>query len=139
MQAGLQGRYHVVSIAFIYCHIYKLHPPNDPRFFFKVSGLPNPELMWLVNGRPINPDLYHKMLVRENGVHSLVIDPLTQKDAGTYTCIASNKAGQGSFSLELKVVGEQISVGVGGIENKSGDFYEVWEGFKHSFSLQRKR
>uniref|UniRef100_A0A3P9BYJ1 Myopalladin n=1 Tax=Maylandia zebra TaxID=106582 RepID=A0A3P9BYJ1_9CICH len=70
----------------------------------KVSGLPNPELMWLVNGRPVYPDLYHKMLVRENGVHSLVIDPLTQKDAGTYTCIASNKAGQSSFSLELQVV-----------------------------------
>lgn len=75
-------------------------------FVFQVSGLPNPELMWLVNGRPIYPDIYHKMLVRENGIHSLVIDPLTQNDAGTYTCIASNKAGQSSFSLELKVVGK---------------------------------
>ncbi|XP_041803214.1 myopalladin isoform X2 [Chelmon rostratus] len=74
----------------------------------KVSGLPNPELMWLANGRPIYPDLYHKMLVRENGVHSLVIDPLTQNDAGTYTCIASNKAGQSSFSLELKVVEKEM-------------------------------
>uniref|UniRef100_A0A8C4FE00 Ig-like domain-containing protein n=1 Tax=Dicentrarchus labrax TaxID=13489 RepID=A0A8C4FE00_DICLA len=74
----------------------------------KVSGLPNPELMWLVNGRPIYPDLYHKMLVRENGIHSLVIDPLTQNDAGTYTCIASNKAGQSSFNLELKVVEKEM-------------------------------
>ncbi|XP_035519960.1 myopalladin isoform X1 [Morone saxatilis] len=74
----------------------------------KVSGLPNPELMWLVNGRPIYPDLCHKMLVRENGIHSLVIDPLTQNDAGTYTCIASNKAGQSSFNLELKVVEKEM-------------------------------
>ncbi|XP_028458733.1 myopalladin isoform X4 [Perca flavescens] len=74
----------------------------------KVSGLPNPELMWLVSGRPIYPDLYHKMLVRENGIHSLVIDPLTQNDAGTYTCIASNKAGQSSFSLELNVVEKEM-------------------------------
>ncbi|KAK5882092.1 hypothetical protein CesoFtcFv8_020715 [Champsocephalus esox] len=74
----------------------------------KVSGLPNPELMWLVNGRPIYPDLLHKMLVRENGVHSLVIDPLTQNDAGTYTCIASNKAGQSSFNLELKVIEKEM-------------------------------
>ncbi|KAM9726570.1 myopalladin isoform 2-T2 [Menidia menidia] len=74
----------------------------------KVSGLPNPELMWLVNGRPVYPDLYHKMLVRENGIHSLVIDPLTQNDAGTYTCIASNKAGQSSFSLELTVVEKEM-------------------------------
>uniref|UniRef100_A0A8C7YGV6 Ig-like domain-containing protein n=1 Tax=Oryzias sinensis TaxID=183150 RepID=A0A8C7YGV6_9TELE len=73
----------------------------------KVSGLPSPELMWLVNGKPIYPDLTHKMLVRENGVHSLVMDPLMQNDEGTYTCIASNKAGQSSFSLELKVVGKE--------------------------------
>uniref|UniRef100_A0A3P9IHN6 Myopalladin n=1 Tax=Oryzias latipes TaxID=8090 RepID=A0A3P9IHN6_ORYLA len=73
----------------------------------KVSGLPSPELMWLVNGKPIYPDLTHKMLVRENSVHSLVIDPLMQNDEGTYTCIASNKAGQSSFSLELKVVGKE--------------------------------
>uniref|UniRef100_A0A3P8UD98 Myopalladin n=1 Tax=Amphiprion percula TaxID=161767 RepID=A0A3P8UD98_AMPPE len=74
----------------------------------KVSGLPNPELMWLVNGKPIYPDIYHKMLVRENGIHSLVIDPLMQGDAGTYTCIASNKAGQSSFSLDLKVVEKEM-------------------------------
>lgn len=87
-----------------------------------MSGLPNPELMWLVNGRPVYPDLYHKMLVRENGVHSLVIDPLTQKDAGTYTCIASNKAGQSSFSLELQVVGkDRIRLGLLLFDNPNVD------------------
>ncbi|KAM9810024.1 myopalladin isoform X2 [Syngnathus typhle] len=84
------------------------HEGRVCRLDCKVSGLPNPELMWLVNGRPIYPDLYHKMLVRENGIHSLIIDPLTQRDAGTYTCIASNKAGQSSFSLELKVVEKEM-------------------------------
>nr|XP_015203118.1 PREDICTED: myopalladin isoform X1 [Lepisosteus oculatus] len=74
----------------------------------KVSGLPNPDLMWLLNGKPILPDLNHKMLVRENGVHSLLIDPLMQSDAGTYTCIATNKAGQNSFSLELSVVAKEV-------------------------------
>ncbi|XP_051508283.1 myopalladin-like isoform X2 [Myxocyprinus asiaticus] len=74
----------------------------------KVSGLPHPEIMWLLNGRPIYPDVTHRMLVRENGVHSLVIDPLTQADDGTYTCIASNKAGQSSFCLELNVVEKEM-------------------------------
>ncbi|KAK9964886.1 hypothetical protein ABG768_006018 [Culter alburnus] len=74
----------------------------------KVSGLPHPEIMWLLNGKPIYPDITHRMLVRENGIHSLVIDPLTQADDGTYTCIASNKAGQSSFCLELKVVEKEI-------------------------------
>lgn len=46
------------------------------------------------------------MLVRENGVHSLVIEPVTSRDAGIYTCIASNRAGQNSFNLELIVAGK---------------------------------
>lgn len=71
----------------------------------KVSGLPTPDLSWQLNGRPIRPDSSHKMLVRENGVHSLIIEPVTSRDAGIYTCIASNRAGENSFSLELTVAG----------------------------------
>ncbi|XP_041124092.1 myopalladin-like isoform X5 [Polyodon spathula] len=74
----------------------------------KVSGLPTPDLLWLVNGKPVLPDNTHKMLVRENGVHSLLIDPLMQSDAGTYTCIATNKAGQNSFCLDLTVVAKEV-------------------------------
>ncbi|KAI4555533.1 hypothetical protein MJG53_019223 [Ovis ammon polii x Ovis aries] len=74
----------------------------------KVSGLPPPELTWLLNGQPVLPDTSHKMLVRETGVHSLLIDPLTQRDAGTYTCVATNKTGQNSFSLELTVVAKEV-------------------------------
>ncbi|XP_023809661.1 palladin isoform X4 [Oryzias latipes] len=72
----------------------------------KVSGLPTPDLVWQLNGHSIRPDSSHKMLVRENGVHSLVIEPVTSRDAGIYTCIASNRAGQNSFNLELIVAGE---------------------------------
>nr|AAH52872.1 Mypn protein [Mus musculus] len=74
----------------------------------KVSGLPPPELTWLLNGQPVLPDASHKMLVRGTGVHSLLIDPLTQRDAGTYTCVATNKTGQNSFSLELTVVAKEV-------------------------------
>ncbi|KAM9328950.1 palladin isoform 2-T2 [Gastrophryne carolinensis] len=69
----------------------------------KVSGLPTPDLSWQLNGRPVRPDNNHKMLVRENGVHSLIIEPVTPRDAGIYTCVASNRAGQNSFTLELIV------------------------------------
>lgn len=71
-----------------------------------MSGLPTPDLTWLLNGKPVLPDGTHKMLVRETGVHSLLIDPLSQNDAGTYTCLATNRAGQNSFTLELTVVGK---------------------------------
>ncbi|XP_068259536.1 palladin isoform X7 [Nyctibius grandis] len=74
----------------------------------KVSGLPTPDLSWQLNGRPIRPDSSHKMLVRENGVHSLIIEPVTARDAGIYTCIASNRAGENTFSLELVVAAKEV-------------------------------
>ncbi|XP_019394028.1 PREDICTED: myopalladin isoform X2 [Crocodylus porosus] len=95
---------------------YFLQAPGDMvahegrlcRLDCKVSGLPTPDLMWLLNGKPVLPDGTHKMLVRENGIHSLLIDPLTQKDVGTYTCVATNRTGQNSFSLELTVVAKEV-------------------------------
>ncbi|XP_062858136.1 palladin isoform X1 [Trichomycterus rosablanca] len=74
----------------------------------KVSGLPTPDLIWQLNGVTIRPDSSHKMLVRENGVHSLIIEPVTNRDAGVYTCIASNRAGQNSFNLELIVAAKEM-------------------------------
>ncbi|KAM6265300.1 myopalladin isoform 1-T3 [Spheniscus humboldti] len=95
---------------------YFLQAPGDMvahegrlcRLDCKVSGLPTPDLTWLLNGKPVLPDGTHKMLVRETGVHSLLIDPLLQNDAGTYTCLATNKTGQNSFSLELTVVAKEV-------------------------------
>uniref|UniRef100_A0AC11BU53 Palladin, cytoskeletal associated protein n=1 Tax=Ovis aries TaxID=9940 RepID=A0AC11BU53_SHEEP len=73
----------------------------------KVSGLPTPDLTWLLGGKPVRQDSAHKMLVRENGVHSLVIEPVSARDAGIYTCVATNRAGQNSFSLELLVAAKE--------------------------------
>uniref|UniRef100_A0A671ECA6 Palladin n=1 Tax=Rhinolophus ferrumequinum TaxID=59479 RepID=A0A671ECA6_RHIFE len=73
----------------------------------KVSGLPTPDLSWQLDGKPIRPDSAHKMLVRENGVHSLIIEPVTSRDAGIYTCTATNRAGQNAFSLELVVAAKE--------------------------------
>ncbi|NXD44260.1 MYPN protein, partial [Copsychus sechellarum] len=95
---------------------YFLQAPGDMvahegrlcRLDCKVSGLPTPDLTWLLNGKPVLPDARHKMLVRETGVHSLLIDPLSQSDAGTYTCLATNRTGQNSFSLELMVVAKEV-------------------------------
>ncbi|XP_063579789.1 palladin isoform X3 [Pongo abelii] len=73
----------------------------------KVSGLPTPDLSWQLDGKPVRPDSAHKMLVRENGVHSLIIEPVMSRDAGIYTCIATSRAGQNSFSLELVVAAKE--------------------------------
>ncbi|XP_043342476.1 palladin isoform X5 [Cervus elaphus] len=73
----------------------------------KVSGLPTPDLSWLLDGKPVRQDSTHRMLVRENGVHSLVIEPVSARDAGIYTCVATNRAGQNSFVLELVVAAKE--------------------------------
>ncbi|XP_013920926.1 PREDICTED: palladin [Thamnophis sirtalis] len=73
----------------------------------KVSGLPTPDINWQLNGRVIRSDNSHKMLVRENGIHSLIIEPVTARDAGIYTCHATNRAGQNTFSLELIVAAKE--------------------------------
>ncbi|XP_069754607.1 myotilin-like isoform X2 [Narcine bancroftii] len=69
----------------------------------KVSGLPPPELMWYLNGQPVEQDMGHKMLVSGKGVHSLIIDAVTASDAGQYECIAINRAGQSRFTVHLEV------------------------------------
>ncbi|XP_078087069.1 myotilin-like isoform X2 [Mustelus asterias] len=69
----------------------------------KVSGLPPPELMWYLNGQSVQQDIGHKMLVSGKGVHSLIIDAVTESDAGTYECVAFNRAGQCKFTIHLEI------------------------------------
>ncbi|XP_051869535.1 myotilin [Pristis pectinata] len=69
----------------------------------KVSGLPPPELMWYLNGQPVEQNMGHKMLVSGKGVHSLIIDAVTASDAGQYECVAINRAGQSRFTVHLEV------------------------------------
>ncbi|XP_078499331.1 myopalladin [Lissotriton helveticus] len=95
---------------------YFLQAPGDMvahegrvcRLDCKVSGLPTPELSWLLDGKPVTADATHRLLITENGIHSLIIDPVTRNDAGTYTCIATNKAGQNAFNLDLNVVAKEV-------------------------------
>ncbi|XP_067852358.1 myotilin-like isoform X2 [Heptranchias perlo] len=73
----------------------------------KVSGLPPPELMWYLNGQPVQQDIGHKMLVSGNGVHSLIIDAITASDGGQYECVAVNRAGQSRLTVYLEVEAQE--------------------------------
>uniref|UniRef100_A0A2K5E192 Ig-like domain-containing protein n=1 Tax=Aotus nancymaae TaxID=37293 RepID=A0A2K5E192_AOTNA len=77
------------------------------RMHCKVSGLPTSDRSWQLDGKPIRPDNAHKMLVRENGVHSLIVEPVTSHDTFIYTGIATNQAGQNSVSLELAIAAKE--------------------------------
>ncbi|XP_074866107.1 myotilin isoform X5 [Carettochelys insculpta] len=77
------------------------------RIDFKVSGLPAPDLAWYLNGRLVYPDEFHKMIVSEKGVHSLIFEVVRGSDAGTYECVASNRAGEASFTVQLDVIAKE--------------------------------
>lgn len=68
-----------------------------------VFGRPIPTLTWYKNGIQIADDKNHKLLINEEGVHSLFIPSAGRADADTYSCVARNKAGEASFSLDLKI------------------------------------
>jgi len=73
------------------------------RFDVKVTGLPTPILEWRFNGHPVRSDARHKILVRENNVHSLLFERLSLADEGTYEVVAKNRAGNNKAEIHLKV------------------------------------
>ncbi|KAK1161284.1 myotilin-like isoform X1 [Acipenser oxyrinchus oxyrinchus] len=77
------------------------------RIDFKVGGLPTPDVVWYLNGKPIRPDDFHKMLVCEKGVHSFIIEVVTVDHAGVYECVARNRAGENRFTLQLDVIAQE--------------------------------
>ncbi|KAJ8777344.1 hypothetical protein J1605_014727 [Eschrichtius robustus] len=77
------------------------------RMDFKVSGLPAPDVSWYLNGRPVQSDDFHKMIVSEKGFHSLIFEVVRASDAGAYTCVAKNRAGEATFTVQLDVLAKE--------------------------------
>ncbi|XP_076455301.1 hemicentin-1-like isoform X2 [Babylonia areolata] len=67
-----------------------------------VSGIPVPEVEWLLNGEPLVQTERLKLI---NNNRQLEIDSARTSDTGLYTCIATNEAGQleRNFDLEVQV------------------------------------
>ncbi|VDI56857.1 titin [Mytilus galloprovincialis] len=77
---------------------------NTVRFDTLVSGRPAPELTWYRDDVQVHNDDQHKIVVNEDGVNSLIILAASRNDSGHYTCLANNKAGENSFTVELKIL-----------------------------------
>lgn len=54
-------------------------------------------------------DYTHKIVIKEDGVQSLIIVPALPKDSGEWTVIAQNRAGRTSVAVTLTVDGESDS------------------------------
>ena len=75
------------------------------RFDCVVTGRPNPDLYWFRDGAEVFEDRLHKIVINEDGISSLIFDAAARTDAGHYTCIARNRAGEDRFEVNLNVTG----------------------------------
>ncbi|GFS20421.1 fibroblast growth factor receptor-like 1 [Elysia marginata] len=87
----------------------KMIKPKDSSISLscRVDGNPRPEVHWLRNSQPLEESQQLNKMVRlRNNQAVLRLSNLSDKDEGTYTCIASNTLGQINFTYSLTVVGE---------------------------------
>ncbi|KAI3355751.1 hypothetical protein L3Q82_004200 [Scortum barcoo] len=73
------------------------------RFDLKVVGRPMPETYWFHNGQQVVNDYTHKIVIKEDGIQSLIIVPAMPQDSGEWTVVAQNRAGRTSLSVTLTV------------------------------------
>ncbi|KAK1902440.1 Titin, partial [Dissostichus eleginoides] len=73
------------------------------RFDLKVVGRPMPDTFWFHNGQQVGNDYTHKIVVKEDGIQSLIIVPAMPQDSGEWTVVAQNRAGRTSIALTLTV------------------------------------
>ena len=57
-------------------------------------------------GNQVCEDYSHRLVIKEDGVRSLIISPAKPDDSGKYTIIAKNQAGKAFTSLSLTVIRE---------------------------------
>lgn len=77
------------------------------RFDSVVTGRPMPEILWFRDDVQVHDDNNHKIVVNEDGIHSLIIHATQNWDAGLYTCIARNRGGEDRFQVRLNVTGKK--------------------------------
>ena len=70
--------------------------------FSPVSGSPAPGVVWLREGQPVRPRP-GLSLQQQGSTHSLSLEGLTRREAGTYSCALTSPSGQVSSSWTLTV------------------------------------
>lgn len=80
------------------------------RFDARVTGRPYPEVFWFINDKQVFDDATHKILVNEQGNHSLMITNVSRYDGGIVSCIARNKAGEMAAQAKLVVLEKELVV-----------------------------
>ncbi|XP_071495637.1 myosin light chain kinase, smooth muscle-like [Diadema antillarum] len=76
----------------------------------KVEGLPRPEVQWLVDDVPIQPDEHYRTEYRPDGTCVLTIHDVERMDEGQYAVKAINPVGVASTESEMLVEVPEVMV-----------------------------
>uniref|UniRef100_H2YHI4 Myosin light chain kinase, smooth muscle n=1 Tax=Ciona savignyi TaxID=51511 RepID=H2YHI4_CIOSA len=74
------------------------------KFVCTVSGNPDPDIVWLVDGEPIKESRRFRMAYTEDNQCTLLIMDASEADEAEYTCKASNSMGESQHAAELIVI-----------------------------------
>ena len=73
--------------------------------FCPVTGVPEPEIIWMKNGQPIDFEIDSNLRMQQGG-KELHIHQAEVEDGGFFTCVASNTAGVQQLEYDLEIRGE---------------------------------
>ncbi|XP_059503813.1 hemicentin-1 isoform X2 [Stegostoma tigrinum] len=90
----------------------KIKENHSITFTCDVSGNPVPQIKWMKDGQPLTEDQQHQIL---SSGRFLLIESARVSDAGRYTCIASNTAGDKNKNFNLNVL---VSPKIPGVDAK---------------------
>ena len=77
---------------------------EEGRFDVRVSGVPNPSVQWFKGSKKIEGEGKFMLIDdEEEDLFSLIIEQVAAEDVGTYTCKATNEAGEVSCKAELQL------------------------------------
>lgn len=80
------------------------------RFECRVSGRPEPDIIWFKNDSRIYDCEHYKCIVNEEGNYALLIMGADAQDSATYRCVATNAIGQASFTVNLNVIERELTI-----------------------------
>ncbi|XP_066544508.1 myosin light chain kinase, smooth muscle isoform X2 [Amia ocellicauda] len=78
------------------------------KFSAKITGRPQPQVLWLKNDVELQPGDHFNMF-EKSGIHFFEIRNVQPEDAGVYTCCVVNSAGKATASAELTVQGSSAT------------------------------
>lgn len=82
----------------------ELHEGDELNITGRIQAYPSVGIMWYRDGLKLRPSRRSVTTLSHDGRIDLTINSITRRDAGTYTCVATNEVGHAESSAIVNVV-----------------------------------